>query len=377
MERRVGAFVIVAAACSADVSEAPPDHPDFEVRYETEYVDVAPGFTAPVCRGSLLELDRHVEAVTQQLGMTPEQRLTLYWFSPNAEGAAPESVKEWCENDNFGGCYAGDRVLYSHGHGIYHELVHGLVIPTWGSSKKLFNEGVAEGLARQTDATVFSNTSHNFKRDNWLPSEHTSDYGNGHFSRWLVDEFGVESYRQLFGDAKPTDGDVFELVESVYGTPLTELEQDYLAVSPDIYPSMGLCDGLTHVPWQSSSWVYQADMDCDAPEVFGPTDKDGAVDLSVTLDFPDEPETLWTVWSGDSTSVDLIRCLDEPVQERGTAMYVQGIYTNHAQSVAAGRYRLTFSGEIGDAVDLTICRWNGKQPSNKPNSDDPGICAKP
>jgi hypothetical protein len=379
--RVVSALSTLASVVAACSGEAMPDesreHPPFDVRYQTMYVDVAPGFDAAICRGSLLELDRHVEAVASQLELVPQQRITLYWFSPNADGATDDDIHEWCEDDDVGGCYRGDAVIYSYGTFVYHELVHALVIPAWGGSKKLFHEGAAEGFYRQTDYSAYFFPTHSVKSDD-LPSEHVDEYGFGHFSRWLVDEFGPARYRELFGNAKPTDGDVFALVEAVYDTPLQELEQDYLATAPDLYPAPGLCDGLTHIPWDvvAGRWKYETTVDCNAPEAFGPIDGDGRVDLSVTLDIPDEPDVLWTVWNDGPDSISMIQCLDAPVVSDDGSAYPHVVGTTSPRTLSAGKYRLVYRADPGDSVNFMLCAWNGKQPSNNPNATDPDICVK-
>src|SRR5690606_2037921 len=75
-----------AEAASAH-ADAPVDGPDFEVRCRAKRGDGAPGVTQPVCRGTLDEIDRHVETVAGLLDIAVQSRPTWYWFNEHADDA--------------------------------------------------------------------------------------------------------------------------------------------------------------------------------------------------------------------------------------------------------------------------------------------------
>jgi hypothetical protein len=233
-----------------------------------------------------------------------------------------------------------------------HELNHGVVSPAWGGAPKLFSEGVASAFSR----SMYNHFVH-VHQGNEVPSEHLSDYGNGHFNRWLLDEFGVERYRQLFGRGRG-EALALELVEEAYGVPLTELELDYAATAPDFYPAAGYCDGLDPVPWvDATHWALRTTTDCDDERVLGPTREPGEAVLSVIVDIPPS-EGGWLLVQGSADDLRLVECLDASeggVAAEDASLYGRGLSSTDPRPLPPGRYRLLYESSLGADVDLEIC----------------------
>ena len=197
----LGFTSVVLLSCTPDeepTHDDPAGGPDFEVRYHTQHVDIAPGFSQPICRGSLDDVDRYVEAVADLLHIDVQSRITLYWYNEDAAGALADDAEvcSWCPV--CGGCYTG--VVHTDLESLHHELVHAVVTPAWGWSDTLFGEGVATGVDRIRSGvgsvlTVYSAMS------NERPTEvvGSGQHSNGHFSRWLIDRYGAEKFSKLFG----------------------------------------------------------------------------------------------------------------------------------------------------------------------------------
>lgn len=358
----------------------PADGPDFEVRYATKYVDIAPGFSQPVCRGTLEEVDRHVAAVTSLLQIDPVARPTWYWFNDSAEGSlAPNGdFRMWCSRGV--ACTAANgTAMYSRHESIAHELVHAFVIPAWGRSDILFEEGAAYGLSRRQRSVNNVLTRHSLL-DDFPPSEIAGGQGGagGHFSRWLVDSFGPQSFRELFSPRLGTSStaeEVFAAVEEVYGVPFAELEADYFATAPTIYPIPALCDGLVHIPWDGDRWEMRLSTDCDAAHVFGPRDGDATNYVAVTLEIPPEMEDVplagWFPSGGLGGQGELIPCIEEPLFDTDPEVAKITHFSNGPTLVGArGRYRLELPIDDSGEARARLCPDNGLFPGAYPTDPD-------
>lgn len=102
------------------------DLPDAEVRYETKYMNVAPLFDEPICAGTLMMLDSHVEYVSSVLSLEASGDIPVYvraWGDP--------ATSDWCAGN--AGCYRGGGVVGVLS-AIPHELVHAKTIGIYGPS---------------------------------------------------------------------------------------------------------------------------------------------------------------------------------------------------------------------------------------------------
>lgn len=385
--RQLGLAAAVLAACTASddsipestmsgADDAPVRGPDFADRYRTRYVDVAPGFTQPICRGTLDELDRHVELLERLLDIESRERIRWYFFNEHAEGSFDSEDRcEWCSNCT--GCYLGGSI-YSGLDAVLHEITHAMVIPAWGRSDVLFNEGIAEAL-RGTHVVMPYWAS-------YRPSEYANNYAAPHFNRWLLDRDGPAKLRELFSPRlgpSSTKDEVFAAVEDVYGLPFEDLEAEYFATAATIYPAPGLCDGLVQIPWNGDRWELRTVADCDAPHMFGPFDVDltkppdepAPMAVVVTLDIPPALEGIpLTAWSPSGEGAELVPCLDEPLYDVDPELAEsKGLDPSTSVAFHSGRYKVTLPVYEGGEVYLRICPHNGARPKLDP-TEDPEHC---
>lgn len=366
------------------------DGPDFEVRYHTDFVDIAPGFTQPVCRGTRDEIDRHIGAVAAMLGIETQFRTTIFWYNTAAEGAMlPEDALAWCSDPR--GCYAGNHVVHTWLSILHHELVHAVVMPTWGRSDILFEEGIALGLDRIHGSPLLNVSTIYSVLGDEVPSEVAGGpyHGGGHFSRWLVDRFGPAKFRELFAPrlgASSTKEDVFAAAEEVYGVPFDELEAEYFATAPTVYPIPAFCDGLLEIPWVGDRWEMSLGTDCEAPYVFGPRDDDALNYVVTVIDVPaDLVGTPLGVWIRAETtgfdrgeSAEIWPCIEDPLYDVDPEI-AEGTHAGNGGPVTfkfPGRYRLELPFREPGEVYMRLCPDNGKFPGAYPQDRtiDPENC---
>lgn len=380
--------VVLLLGCEAGVSsdtsmseggdDAPADGPGFEVVYRTKHIDLAPGFTHPVCRGTLDDLDRYVDTIAGLLDISVEQRTTVFWYNEHADGAlADNDVScDWCPRTC--GCYAASGV-HANLRILHHEVAHAVIGPAWGESDIVFSEGIALGLDRIDEARTF----HSLLTDE-RPTDVAggTEHGGGHFTRWILDRYGPATLRELFSprlDGSSTREDVFAAVEEVFGMPFAELEDEYFATAATIYPAPGLCDGLVNIPWRGDRWELRVTADCDAPHVFGPLDVDATkpadepapIAVVVTIDVPAELDGVpLTAWIPSDERATLWPCLDAPSYDPDPKLAEQAALSNAVGgALRAGRYRLELPVyEPGEAY-VRICPHNGAPPSLDPTVD--------
>lgn len=365
--------------------EPPVPGPDFEVVYRTKYVDIAPGFTQPICRGSLDDIDRHVEATADFLEIDVEDRITLYWYNANARGALAESdeICNWCACKS---CY-NHGAVHTRFDALHHELVHAVIAPAWGWSDGLFAEGIPGALDRielwvglpgHGDAvTIYPALS------SIPPSDYIDNHSDGHFVLWLIERFGLAAMREMFEPRlRPSSSvdDVRAAFEDVYGMTFEDVEAEYYSSAPQVYPVRGLCDGLLEVPWSDGMiWDMQVDADCDAPYVFGPND-DGQMVVVAVVDVPPElVGTTLATWNTADTLAHAWPCIEAPIAELADYEHL-GTPLIHNYSTTefrmAGRHRIELPVADEGDVRLRLCRDNGKFPGSYPadKTIDPENC---
>jgi hypothetical protein len=382
--RYVNLAAVILAACMANDGsapettmsggdDAPVGGPDSPVRYQTKYVDVAPSFSQSVCRGTLDELDRHVELLEQLLEIEAPARIRWDWVNEHAEGSLDSEDRcEWCNDCN--ACYRGDDDIYGGLDSVLHEITHAMVIPSWGRSDVLFNEGIAEGLEGTHVVMPYW--------PSYRPTDYASEFPAPHFVRWLLERDGPAKLRELFAPrlgGSSTKEEVFAAVEEVYGVSFEDLEAEYFATAAAVYPAPGLCDGLVHIPWNGDRWELRTTADCDAPHVFGPFDVDAyeppeapaPMAVVVTLDIPPALEGIFlTGWSPSGEGARVVPCFDEPLYDVDPEVAgSHGLHPATSTTLPPGRYRLTLPVyEPGD-VYARVCPHNGARPQLDPTVD--------
>lgn len=357
------------------VPERPTVGPDFDVRYQTKYVDIAPSFNQPICQGSLSEIDTHIEAVAGLLDIDVQERMKMFWYSENAAGAVVgnEEICLWCSG--CGGCFEG-TAMHVNLLSLHHELVHAIVVPAWGRTDRLFEEGVAYGLDRGSQSVYSVMTNH--APMELVGSDH---FGGGHFARWLIDRYGATKFSEMFEprlNLGSTSDEVFAAVEDVYGMTFEELQSEYFDTAPTIHPMPGLCDGLLEVPWNADRWELDVDADCNAPHMFGPNDA-GSMFVVAVVDIPAELNgQAVATWIPSNESAVVWPCLDEPAYDADPELVQINYINNNGPTVfrSAGRHRIELPVQQSGPVYLRLCEDNGTFPGAYPldKTVDPKNC---
>ena len=78
----------------------------------------------------------------------------------------------------------------------------------------------------------------------------------GHFTRWLIQEYGVEGVRDLARESS---------FEDAYGMELADAGADYDANAPWSYPHWNPCRGERLDATSEGEWVHDVVVDCDDP----------------------------------------------------------------------------------------------------------------
>lgn len=238
-----------------------------EVAYETERVELATDFDAPVCRGTLDALDAQVDRVEDELDQIRDERpIRVYWL----EGL----VEEQC-GEGRGGCYfPATRVLFAESGSIDHEIVHA-VLDSEGVSYFL-EEGLAEllsgvGVVYRPDPDGPGPA----RRLRLSPSEYRKgglDYAAAaHFMHFVYAEAGAGAVRRLGreieGDASPARLET--VIEEVMNDTVAVVEERYQTTAPRYYPGLS----QSRVPLLDLDDLaigLDVALDCAEPDTRGP-----------------------------------------------------------------------------------------------------------
>lgn len=239
-----------------------------EVEYETDRLEVATYFDAPLCRGTLDSFDDHIDRIEDMLGIGyAVDPIRVYWLSQ-------EEVEDRC-GEGRGGCfYPSTRVVFTRGQSLRHELVHA-VLDSKGESY-FVEEGMAEMLS---GVGVYYDVSDG----SVSPAEHLTlsrtEYRRGgldydaaaHFVRWVYETAGPSAMLRLADEieARSTAAEIENTLEAVVGERMQTIEDDYRTSAPNYYA------GLAHGSLAAPSWDTLEDglavrLDCAEPETFGP-----------------------------------------------------------------------------------------------------------
>ncbi len=250
-----------------------------EVAYETDRLQIAPDFDDPICEGTLLALDEHLEEVEYGLGMPGgNDPFRLYWMR--------DGLEDTC-GDGRGGCFfPSTRIMFARSHSITHEMTHA-VLDSEGESYFL-EEGMAELLS---GVGVY----HRLEQDGQGPAERLrlsrSAYRSGgfdyeaaaHFMRYIYDHRGVHGVRRLAGEVE--DGASPEQLEGVLeqmmGMSIEELDARYRQDADQAYEGLSYArtealrvEELEADPEHAGPEGFVVDvevrLDCAGPETMGP-----------------------------------------------------------------------------------------------------------
>jgi hypothetical protein len=337
-----------------DFDEIVSDVPDFPLVYETEHLDVHVEPERFLCAGSVIDYERHVQYVANQLGIEIQRRIPVY---------AMRWASEYCTGN--AACATRDGVVFATPATAYHELAHGVSceIRTGGPSI------LAEGLAVSFEPR--DNTSLGVPQE--FSEIHRSEFGYyylraGHFVRWLAEQLGPDAFAALYRTAS-YDGGVWTAMASAYGS---SLAIDYAAESPAMWiPHRQCADMPLLEPEADGGWVFEARFDCDDEATLGPYEKtdmseaNGNIDMfqSFLIDVP-EPGTYRLESShGNALTIYYERCLDEhPATEQeikeerrqGSVFFTLFDDYGLEEFEHAGLWRIDVLHDYGPPVDVWL-----------------------
>jgi hypothetical protein len=306
---------------------------DLPIKYETEHLRIGTDFDdAPLCQGDLLQLERQIARVEDELGRELNKIYTVYIWSDETWWSGSMTMNN-CPGDTVLGCTSQIRAtIWTTRGALGHELVHAVL----GRSDlhPFFEEALADVYGG--DQTRFGSTAPSSNKNT---GRHTADIRTGaHFIRWLRERWGAHQLARL---AKTGDG--FSEFQSIYGMTLEEAEQLYFAEAPYAYGSFYGCDGseLSLAP-AIDGWLDALTLDCETG-VDTRSSGDGLI-VHRTLEIS---EPGYYSVSTDGEWFDIYRCgdrFDDPPALEG---WVEDVPSSHA-GYPSPAYRHYAGGEVHD-----------------------------
>jgi hypothetical protein len=237
------AVMLAALGCRDDLPE---------IRYETEHLRIGIAFDPPLCQGNLDHYEHVVTTLEQLLATSVREPIVVYLW----DDVQPEPG--WCMEGALG-CY-GDGVVYTGFISIDHELVHA-VIDTFATPTWFWDEGAADALGSKR--TLFGNTA---PTDNLDLAPPALDYRSAsHFSRWLLESYGLDLYRKLLR----ARGSSREAFESTYAMTVEAAQELYFAEAHHAYGALINCNHPELPQTNDLRWSETIGVDCSASDVKG------------------------------------------------------------------------------------------------------------
>jgi len=208
---------LALAACGAEPEDSDPYY--LGLRYETRYASVRTDFEEKLCDAELDHIDLQIELLESTFGL---------------EAPAPIVVRL---TDTFpvSGCRAGALGCYdppyitTTSRALDHELVHA-VTDQLNIQGRFWIEGLAEAYGSGPLVPGQTPVIEVF----FAESSGDIDYATaGHFTRWLIDMYGLDTFITAVQSRNPED---------TYGYSLDELTRQYEEDSPWRYPARSSCD---------------------------------------------------------------------------------------------------------------------------------------
>jgi len=252
----------MAAVLLAGCTELPP------VEYTTPRLELATGFDAPVCEGTLDSLDAHLERVEQTLGLgLGSEPIRMYWLSES-------ETEDVCGGGNGGCFFPATRVVFGQGSSLTHELVHA-ALDTRGESSFL-EEGMAEMLSgvgayydpRTAEASIAEHisVSRSEYRDGGV------DYAAaGHFVRWVFEQGGTPALVSLAEelDRDASMGEISKALQETMSDSMDGISERYRNDAPTYYRGLDQ-SGVKRLWWKALAEGVEIELDCDDVETRGP-----------------------------------------------------------------------------------------------------------
>jgi hypothetical protein len=240
-----------------DVEDTP--RPDFPLRRQTAHLDI---YTERfVCAGSAAAFEHHVEFLGEQLGLEPRSNIPVYLWEGRPELCAAK----------FGSCVLSGGVVMATPGNIHHELNHAVACELRTGTSAVFTEGLAVMFDPTATMGIFGDDDH---LPDMLKDWDSRYYDNaGHFSRWLLERDGADTFAALYREAVGYESAIASL-EDLYGSSLAELEAEYLASAPREWVPFRQCADIPHVDRSDDGvWRYSGFMDCEDESTMGPYER--------------------------------------------------------------------------------------------------------
>ncbi|PRQ05818.1 hypothetical protein ENSA5_01380 [Enhygromyxa salina] len=310
------AGAMTVGACAEDIEYRPPmcsdrepevDLPDLPLVDSTENLEIHADEGLLLCAGTIELYEttyRHNNAV---LGLEDPHDVRLFYTN---------SVAEYCP-ENASACNLRDGTAIAGPGWVFHELGHASNCEWRVSSAPALNEGLA---------TSFEPVAQDHMTDprEFITAESPFDVhyeSAAHFVRWLIEERGLEPFRELFLLAPHSGGDgVLEAIEDVYGQDADALFDEYLEAAPYLWVPYRQCTDLEVLEPNGDTWEFNSIFDCSDPATLGPYERQENINWDqlaktamyqsflIEIETPgvyrferDEPET----------SIEIERCVDQ------------------------------------------------------------------
>ena len=223
------------------------------IRYETEHLRIGTDYDAPVCRGNRDHLERVVTSLEERLDTKVTAPIEVYLWGLEDPGWCPEVGT---------GCFENNTV-YSSEVSVDHELAH-IVIATLGDPAAFWDEGSAEAL--QSDRTLFGLSAP--IDDLNLETARVNYHTAGHFSRWLIESRGIDSFRQLLRSS----AGALEAFEGAYDLSFEAAQEQYFNEAPHSYGALIACEHPALPQTDELTWSETLEIDCEAEHVYSTPD---------------------------------------------------------------------------------------------------------
>jgi len=309
-------LLLFVAACATEDDEPPlprtcadfeghTELPEIPLAYSTEHLDIHVDDGFLMCAGTPGEYDRYYQYVADELSITLTQRVPVFVMRPG--GVCPP---------NASGCRTRDGAVVAPPGVTWHELTHAVSCEWRHSSTSALSEGLAVAfeprpLIHKTNPAEFITAGSSWD----LAYDHA-----GHFVRWLLEEHGVEAFREAYVASPLSGGEgVLDVLAEVYGQDPDALFTDYLASAPYQWVPHRQCGDVPRLEPSGGAWTFEAVFDCEDPGTFGPWERNGSepsgigrisMYQSFLIDIED-PGTYVFERDDLGTSVFLERCLDQ------------------------------------------------------------------
>ncbi len=327
--RQVARGLLVVAVGAIHGCSYPTELP---IKYQTEHLRIGiESDEGPLCQGDLLELERRIAKVEDELEFELNKTYTVYIWSDDTwwSGAINN-----CISDVAFGCTKQSRAtIWTTRWVLEHELVHAVV----GRSKlhPFFNEGLAEVYGGRQTRFGVSAPSANESTDRYTADTNAA----AHFIRWLRERWGPHQLARLAKSG--TDG--FSGFESIYGMTIEKAEQLYFAEAPYAYASFDDCDGPELASAEFiDGWIDTVELDCESGIDTHSSGEGIIVHRTLVISKPG----YYSV-STDGEWVSLFRCGDRFDDVPAPDAWAEDVPSSHA-GYPSPAYRHYAGGEVHD-----------------------------